>query len=173
LQAAEHRLTSFAKDSKVGFSLRHFTGTAHGVFTDYSGSLDFDDRAPENSRVSFEVNVGSIDTDNSKRDEHLRGTEYFNAQRYPTMTFASQKFKPVGKNKFMVTGPLRIKGHEKMVSVPVVLERKQTLWASGEESLHFSGSLEIDRTEFGVGEESALLGSQVTIELDLEFRGGR
>ena len=70
----------------------------------------------------------------------------------------------------MVTGVLTIKGHSKTVTVPVELARQATLWATGEQSLHFETTFTIDRTEFGVGEASSLLGSEVEIHLVVEFR---
>lgn len=160
----------YPKTSKVGFELRHFANEATGVFEKYSGHLNFSKSNPQAAQVGFSVDVTSVDTDNTKRDNHLRAEEYFDVDSHPKMTFESKVFKPVGKNRYMVTGPLTIKGHTKNVSVPVKLERSQTLWATGEEALEFSCSFKIDRTEFGVGESSTFLGSEVTINLFLEFR---
>lgn len=159
--------------SKVGFSLRHFGGRADGHFERYTGTLHFDEKNPAGSRVSFEVSVPSINTSNETRDEHLRNKEYFDATNYPQMTFTSKTFKKVGGKRYLVTGPLTIKGHTESVTVPVLLERKTTLWATGEDSLVFQASFDIDRTRFGVGEPSALLGSEVRIELELEFRNAK
>ena len=159
--------------SKVGFSLRHFTGRADGHFNRYSGTLDFDENAPDKSKISFEVDVPSVDTANGKRDDHLRDTEYFDATKYPKMTFKSESFKKTGKKSYMVTGPLTIKGHTENVTVPVILDRKTTLWATGEDSLIFEVTFNIDRTKFGVGESSSLLGSDVKIDLELEFRNAK
>lgn len=167
---AEESFKVFPKESKIGFTLRHFANKASGTFGQYSGTLDFSKKSPQNSKVSFSVDVNTVDTANTKRDDHLREAEYFDVAKYPKMTFESKVFKEVGKNRYMVTGPLTIKGHTKNVSVPVRLEKSQTLWASGEEALEFSCQFKIDRTEFGVGEESSLLGSEVTIDLLLEFR---
>lgn len=161
---------AFPSSSKVGFSLRHFTNTADGEFGKFSGTLEFSKQHPENSSIEYEVDVASVDTGNGTRDDHLRGDEYFEVKKYPKMTFESKAFKNVGKNKYMVTGALTIKGHSKNISVPVTLAKTQSLWASGEEALTFDSTFAVNRTEFGVGEESSLLGSEVTVSLHLEFR---
>lgn len=170
---AQEHLRVIPSSSKVEFSLRHFTGRAEGHFNRYSGTLDFDENAPEKSKISFEVDVPSVDTANGTRDDHLRGAEYFDATKHPKMTFNSESFKKTGKKRYMVTGPLTIKGHTENVTIPVVLERKTTLWATGEDSLIFEVTFNIDRTQFGVGESSSLLGSDVKIDLELEFRNAK
>ncbi len=156
--------------SRVSFTLRHFANQASGKFKDFSGDLSFSKASPETSSISFSVDAASVDTANSTRDSHLRGQEYFDVASHPKMTFESRAFKKVGKNRFMVTGPLTMRGQSKNITVPVVLQRSQTLWATGEEALQFSCQFSIDRTDFGVGESSSLLGSEVSIDLNLEFR---
>lgn len=167
---AKGAYTARSDASQVGFTLRHFANKASGNFDRFGGTLNFEKSNPEASQVTFSVDVNSVDTANSERDEHLRNKDYFDTTTYPKMTFESKAFKKVGKDKYMVTGPLTIKGHSKNISVPVTLERSQTLWATGEEALTFQCQFTIDRTEFGVGEASSLLGSEVTIDLNLEFR---
>lgn len=161
------------KESKVGFSISHLTNTATGQFNKFTSQLNFQKANPDKSTISFSVDVASVDTGNSGRDSSIRGDEYFAVAKYPQMTFESKAFKKVGENQFMVTGPLTIKGHTKNISVPVTLTKTGVTWATGEEVLRFKGAFAIDRTEFGVGESSSLLGSEVNIKLDLEFRGAK
>ena len=167
---AQGSLKPHQDGSRIGFSLRHLTGRAEGVFEIYDGKLDFVEKKPEQSKVSFEIDVASVNTENTKRDDHLRGSDYFHAKKFPKMTFHSERFNPVGDNRFMVTGPLTIKGHTKTVSFPVTLDRKTQLWATGQDALTFKINFTLDRTEFGVGESSSLLGSEVTVDILMEFR---
>lgn len=160
-------------EGKVAFSISHLTNTANGKFGKFDGQLHFSKDKPETSSVQVSVDTASIDTDNSSRDKSLRGAEYFAVADFPSMTFQSKGFRKVGPDKYLVTGPIVVKGHSKNISVPVTLGRTGTTWATGEEILRFQGSFEIDRTEFGVGEASSLLGSVVTVKLDLEFRGAK
>lgn len=159
--------------SSVRFSIKHLTNRANGKFSKFDGKLQFAKTQPEQSTVKFAIDVASVDTGNSSRDSSIKGDDYFNTQKYPKMTFESKVFKPLDKDHFMVTGPLTIKGHSKNISVPVTLTKTEQTWASGEEVLRFKGAFEVDRTEFGVGEASSLLGSQVSVVLDLEFRGAK
>lgn len=167
---AKEAYRAVASDSKVAFSIPHLTNRATGEFHKLDGTLNFVKDKPEACHVLFRVDTASIDTGNSGRDDNLRGQEYFSVAEFPSMTFESKVFKKVGANSYMVTGPITIKGHSKNISVPVTLAKTGTTWATGEEVLRFAGSFAIDRTEFGVGEASSLLGSEVTIRLDLEFR---
>lgn len=159
--------------SAVKFSISHLTNRAKGKFNKFEGNLNFSKSKPDESTVNFAVDVESIDTGNSSRDSALRAEEYFAVSQYPKMTFQSKGFKQVGKEKFMVTGALTIKGHSKNISVPVTLTKTGTTWATGEDILRFKGEFSVDRSEFGVGGSSALLGSEVSVTLDLEFRGAK
>lgn len=162
-----------APDSKVAFSIPHLTNRATGKFEKFDSTLTFVKDKPDACHIQFRVDTASIDTGNNGRDDNLRGKEYFSVAEFPSMTFESKAFKKVGTNKYMVTGPLTIKGHSKNISVPVTLAKTGTTWATGEDVLRFTGSFEVDRTEFGVGESSSLLGSEVTITLDVEFRAAK
>lgn len=156
--------------SHVGFSVRNLISPTLGQFKVYHGTLQFSPDHPEKSKVTFEVDVASIDTNIDKRDEHLRTDDYFAAETYPKMTFKSVAFKPVGPHRYLVTGPLTIKGHSKDISILVELKRHVQLWNVSADSLLFSSDFAIDRTEFGVGEPSLYMGSQVNIQLLLDFR---
>lgn len=156
--------------SHVGFSIRNFISQTPGEFKAYDGTLQFSAAHPETSKVTFEVDVASIDTDIDKRDEHLRSDDYFGAKAHPKMTFESVAFKSVGPHRYLVTGPLTIKGHSKDISIFVDLERNTQLWNVPSDSLLFTTEFDIDRTEFGVGEPMAVLGSEVHIRLRLDFR---
>ncbi|MGE0489328.1 MAG: YceI family protein [Vulcanimicrobiota bacterium] len=160
---------AYAKDSKVGFSISHFADRAEGKFGQFHGTLHFNSQDPASSSVEFQVGTNSIDTRNQERDSHLRGTDYFDSGRFPEMTFQSKSFRKVGSNKYMVTGPLTIKGVSKPVTVPVKLVEDKMLWATGVQALRFESTFEINRLDFGVGGENAFLGNEVRIELRLEF----
>lgn len=168
LADTEYRLVP--SSSKIGFSIRHLTGRAQGVFPTASGTLTFSKDRPADSKVEVSVEVASIDTKSAQRDQHLRAQEYFWVKKFPKMTFKSLSFRKVAENKYMVTGPLVIRGHSKDISVPMTLSKKGSTWATGEDVLQFQGDFNLDRTEFGVGQASSLLGNEVTLELFFEFR---
>src|SRR5204862_4405502 len=79
-----------------GFTVYQFLGTTHGKFTSFSGKIDVDREHPENSSVTAQIDVRSIDTHIKKRDDHLRSPEFFNVEKFPHMTFKSQSVKQTG-----------------------------------------------------------------------------
>src|SRR5438132_8817305 len=77
--------------STIGFSVHQLLGTTHGKFTKFSGKIEVDREHPENSSVTTQIDVRSIDTRIKKRDDHLRSTEFFNVERFPQIVFRSEE----------------------------------------------------------------------------------
>src|SRR5207302_3351461 len=76
--------------STIGFSVHQFLGTTQGKFTKFNGKIGVNREHPENSSVTAQIDVRSIDTRIKKRDDHLRGAEFFNVDKYPQITFKSR-----------------------------------------------------------------------------------
>ena len=167
---AQTRYQVDSRSSAVGFSIRNFLSQTPGVFHEFDGTLDFSAASPESSKVTFSVDIASIDTKIDKRDAHLRTDNYFGAATYPKMTFTSKTFQRAGIDRYLISGPITIKGHSKEISVVAHLARSAKLWTTGQDSLLFETSFVVDRLEFGVGEPNALLGNDVSVELKLDFR---
>jgi polyisoprenoid-binding protein YceI len=94
--------------SSVGFTIRHLVGKVPGRFTQFSGAITVDRDNLENSSVSAVILVGSVDTDNDKRNGHLKTADFFDAATYSTITFKSTSWKKTGEGAFDVTGDLNI-----------------------------------------------------------------
>src|SRR5260221_12405269 len=75
--------------SEVTFQVRHLVTKVRGRFTDFSGTIQFDEAHPEQSSVSLSINTASIDTGVADRDAHLRSDDFFSAEKHPTITFNS------------------------------------------------------------------------------------
>src|SRR6516165_4429718 len=73
--------------STIGFNVHQFLGTTHGKFTSFSGRIEVDWEHPENSSVTTQIDVRSIDTHIKKRDDHLRSPDFFNVEKFPRITF--------------------------------------------------------------------------------------
>src|SRR5205814_1303916 len=84
--------------STIAFKVRHLLGTAKGRFTKFSGTIEVDREHPEKSSVVATIQTASIDTAIAKRDEHLRGADFFNVQEFPEITFKSRHVKQTGPN---------------------------------------------------------------------------
>src|SRR5262249_50608727 len=107
--------------STIGFSVHQFLGTTHGKFTKFSGKIDIDREHPENSSVTAQIEVRSIDTRIKKRDDHLRSPEFFNVEKFPQITFKSRSVKRTGPQSGDILGDLTIHGVTKPITLHVKL----------------------------------------------------
>jgi polyisoprenoid-binding protein YceI len=120
--------------STIGFSVHQFLGTTQGKFTKVNGKIDVNREHPENSAVTAQIDVRSIDTRIKKRDDHLRSAEFFNVDKYPQITFKSRSVKQTGPQSGDILGDLTIHGVTKPVTLHVKLltplnETSRTRWA--------------------------------------------
>ena len=119
--------------STIGFSVHQFLGTTHGKFTNFSGKIDVDREHPENSSVTAQIDVSSIDTRIKKRDDHLRSAEFFNAEKFPHIMFKSRSAKQTGPQSGDILGDLTMHGVTRPITLHVRLltpinETAQTRW---------------------------------------------
>ena len=120
--------------STIGFSVHQFLGTTRGKFANFSGKIEVDREHPDNSSVTAQIDVRSIDTRIKKRDDHLRSTEFFNVEKFPQMTFKSRSVKQTGPQSGDVLGDLTMHGVTRPITLHVKLltpinETAQTRWA--------------------------------------------
>jgi polyisoprenoid-binding protein YceI len=159
--------------SQVGFAVKHLViSNVRGEFTKYAGKVVLDDADVAKSTVEATIDVASVDTKVADRDAHLRSPDFFDAEKYPAMTFRSTKVAKAGKDALKVTGDLTLHG----VTKPVVLDVTTTpevKGMSGETRRGFSATAKLNRKDFGLTwnkavETGPVVGDQVTIALDLE-----
>jgi polyisoprenoid-binding protein YceI len=120
--------------STIGFSVHQFLGTTHGKFTKFKGKIDVNREHPENSSVTAQIDVRSIDTRIKKRDDHLLSAEFFDVEKYPQITFKSRSVKQTGPQSGDIIGELTIHGVTKSITLHVKLltplnQTSQTRWA--------------------------------------------
>ncbi|MDA1114813.1 MAG: YceI family protein [Planctomycetota bacterium] len=157
-----------ATHSWVLFKINHLgLGTAWGSFNDFSGNFVLDSEKTADSSVSMTIDAGSVDTNNKKRNDHLKGPDFFNAKEFPTITFTSSKVTGKGDN-FQVTGTLTLLGKEKEITVDVkMVGEGGDPW--GNHRAGFEGSFTLDRTDFGMDfMKDGGLGSEVSVTLAFE-----
>ncbi len=159
--------------SEVTFQIRHLVSTVRGKFDTFQGTIVMDPGDPAASKVDFSIDASSIDTGVDKRDAHLRSEDFFYVEKYPRITFTSQKVEPTGQNAYDVTGTLTMRGVAKQVTLPVrFLGTAGDPW--GNTRAGFSTSTTLDRQEFGIqwnqslDQGGVLLGDDVGIAIDLE-----
>jgi polyisoprenoid-binding protein YceI len=120
--------------STIGFSVHQFLGTTQGKFTKFSGKIDVNREHPENSSVTAQIDVRSIDTRIKKRDDHLRSPEFFNVEKYPQISFKSRSVKQTGPQSGDIVGDLTMHGVTRPITLHVKLltplnETSRTRWA--------------------------------------------
>lgn len=141
--------------SEVMFQVRHLITRVRGRFSDFSGEIAFDEDAPENSTVTFEVKTASIDTNQSDRDAHLRSDDFFGVERFPVLTFKSVGIRKKSDTSFDVEGDFTIRDVAKRITLPVTfLGKAKDPW--GNEKLAFETELTINRKDYGLNWNAAL-----------------
>ncbi len=159
--------------SQVGFGVKHLViSNVRGAFSKYEGKVVLDEADVTKSSVEATIDVNSVDTRVADRDAHLKSPDFFDAAKYPSMTFKSNKVAKAGQDKLKVTGDLSLHG----VTRPVVLEVTTTPEVKGmygETRRGFSATTKISRKDFGLTwnkliEAGPAVGDEVTIALDLE-----
>ncbi|MBV8158403.1 MAG: polyisoprenoid-binding protein [Dyella sp.] len=132
------------------------------------GTLVFDDKDPSKSSVDVTLPLANLDTHVSKLDEHLKKPDFFDADKYPTITFKSTKVQAVGGNQYKVTGDLTVHG----VTKPVVLDA--TLNKSGEHpmmkvpTVGFDAVATLKRSDFGVGAYVPNVSDEIKVRITTE-----
>jgi len=131
--------------SSVKFNIRNFGIGISGAFTGLEGDISFDPKNPANATFRVTIDAGSVNTDNSLRDGHLKGESYFNVAQYKRISFQSTKISVTPNTGALVLyGKLTIKNHTQDISFPFTAEPSGDGWL-------FKGSVTINRRDFEVG----------------------
>ncbi len=162
--------------SAAHFSIKHMMiSTVRGGFGKVTGTVNYDGKNLATAKVNATIDAKSINTGEDKRDEHLRGKDFFETEKFPNITFKSTDIKPKGKGKFAMTGDLTMHGVTKPVTLDVEGPSQQIKDKQGNSKVGFSATGTIKRKDFGVTYNSVLdgggvaLGEEVPITLDVEL----
>jgi len=149
--------------------------TVRGSFPKFSGSLQIAGDDPTVAVFQVVIDVTSIDTRDAKRDEHLKSAEFFDAAKFPTMTFKSRKVVKAGEGRLKITGDLTLKGVSKEVVLDVEGPSAAAKDPWGMVRIGAQATAKINRQDFGLTWSKALetggvvVGDEVTITLDIEL----
>jgi len=153
--------------SSVNFSIRHFFTEVPGRFTKFTATITVDRDNLENSSAEATIDIASVTTAAPQRDAHLQKPEFFDAAKFPTMTFKSKSWKKTGGDTFDVTSDLTIKG----VTKEVVLKVTSLGFGPGMQGAMLSGwkcTTTIHRDDFGVSAFPKVVGADVEITINVE-----
>jgi len=161
--------------SSVKFTVEHLViSEVEGQFKTFTGSMISTKPDFTGSTVDFSVDVNSISTDNDMRDTHLKSDDFFNAEKFPKMTFKSTSFKKVSGNKYALTGNLTLRDVTKSVTFDVTYGGTAKD-GYGNTKAGFKATAVINRFDYGLKWNALTeaggmtVGSDVTIALRLEF----
>jgi polyisoprenoid-binding protein YceI len=159
--------------SEVTFQVRHLLTRVRGHFSDFNGTIEYDEENPEHSLVNVTVQAASIDTNERDRDAHLRSADFFDVENIPALTFRSTRIQRNAGDRFAVTGDLTIHGVIRSVSFDVAFLGKATdPW--GNERIAFEAETTVNRKDFGLTWNAALetggflVGDDVKISLSVQ-----
>lgn len=138
--------------ASIVFSVKHIYAIVSGHFRDFNGEIRFDPENLGQSRFDFSVKVKSIDTLNTKRDNHLLSGDFFDAGKYPVMTFKSSSIKHLQADQYSVEGTLTVKDVSRNVTVPFTFFGSKPHPFNPQQLVAgFEARMTIDRLEYHVG----------------------
>lgn len=155
--------------STVGFKVKHLFSYVSGRFDDVKGIIDVDPAMPENSSVEVTIATKSINTANTKRDDHLRSPDFFHVEKFPEMTFKSKKVVRTGDKTADVIGDLSLHGVTKEVVLKTTFLGKGK-GMTGDLQTGWEAKTKIKRSDFGLTWSKLIEGVQVVgDEIDIEL----
>lgn len=160
--------------TSVQFAVKHMViSEVTGKFNEFSGKVIMSEDDYTGAQIEGSVKIGSINTDNERRDGHLKSEDFFYAEKYPKMTFKSTKVEKTGTDTYQISGDLTIRG----VTKTVVFDAKLggTITAFGNQRMGWQATATINRFDFGLNWDKAIeiggliVGETVRININTEF----
>jgi polyisoprenoid-binding protein YceI len=145
----------------ITFQAKNMGITVDGTITGLQADVQFNPANLDASTIQASVDANTVNTDNSSRDEHLKGDGFFDVAHYPKITIKSVSFKHKSGNNYTGKFNLTIKNKTKTVDIPFTCIEKDNLTT-------FKGTFKINRLDFGIGDSSLILSDEVTINIIAE-----
>lgn len=146
------------EDTKVDFKIKNLGFYVDGTFSDISITSNFNSNNLSNSYIKGIVKVNTINTDNNKRDAHLRRADFFDVVNYEFIELESIEFEKETQNKYKLIAKLTIKKVTKTIVIPIeIVETKN--------SIRLTANFDINRLDYEVGESSFVMSDTVKIEI--------
>ena len=159
--------------SSITFSVNHLViSKVNGRFGEFTGKIDYDEKDISKSAAEVSIATARVDTDNEERDQHLKSAEFFDVDKYPTMTFKSKRIEKKGE-KLSAVGDLTLHGVTQEITIPIEFGGK-ILDPWGKTRIALDGSTRLDRTQFGLkwsktmDNGGLMVGNEVRISLNIE-----
>ena len=161
-----------AEHSNIGFSVKHLgISNVKGKFKVFSGVIMADEKDPGGCSVEVEIRADSVDTDNEKRDAHLKAADFFDTEKFPTLTFKSTQVKKT-KSGYTAIGSLSMHGVTREIRIPFTVQKAVDPWKKTR--IGVDAVLSINRQDYGIKWSNLMdnggfvVGNEVKIELAVE-----
>jgi polyisoprenoid-binding protein YceI len=152
---------SMVTRSVIALKIKNMGIGVDGAISGLQADIQFSPTNLASSTIEASVDANTINTDNSSRDDHLKGEDFFDVAHYPKITIKSVSFKHKSGNNYTGQFNLTIKGKTKLIEIPFTYTEKGTTGV-------FKGSFKLNRLDFGVGDSSLILSNDVTVNIDAE-----
>ncbi len=158
---AQKVLTPIDNTKSVTFKIKNLGITVDGNLTGLKGKIVFDEKLLSTSYIDVTVNSNTINTGIDARDKHLKKSEYFDVEKYPTLAIKSSKISAKGNGIYTLTGVLTIKGTTKNI----IIDFKSILLKDN--SINFISEFSINRRTFGIGGKSFTMSDNLIVKLNV------
>ncbi|MEN0054700.1 MAG: YceI family protein [Mucilaginibacter sp.] len=153
--------TSITK-SAITFKIKNLGLNTNGNFSGLQADIQFKPTDLAGSSINASVDATTVNTDNTMRDDHLKGTDYFNVATYPKITLKSVSFKHTKGDNYLGNFNVTIKDKTKLIEVPFT-------YTEAGNTASFNGSFKINRSDFGIGGKNMVLSNEATVEVNAEI----
>jgi len=156
--------------STAQFAIRHLAvSTVRGAFTKVSGTGQYDPADPTKTSIDATIDAASVDTRVEMRDKDLRSPNFFDVEKYPTITFKSKHTEAAGEGKLKMTGDLTMHGVTKEVVLDVDGPTAAIKDPMGNERIGASATTKVNRRDYGINGGASVAADDVTITIDVEM----
>lgn len=166
--AADYVIDSKGAHASIGFRIKHLGFSwLTGRFDRFTGTYSYDEKAPEASKVSVEIDTASISSNHAERDKHLRNSDFLDVEKFPKATFVSKKVEPTGEGKAKITGDFTLRGVTREVSIDAeYVGGGADPWGGNRSG--FTGTTSIVLADYGITFDLGPASKEVELTLDVE-----
>lgn len=166
--AADYQIDIKGQHAFIQFRIQHLGYSwLYGNFNEFSGDFSFDKNSPQNAKVNVIIKTASVDTNHAERDKHLRSDDFLDVKKFPEMKFVSTRYSPKAGAEGTLYGNLTLHGVTKPVTIHLThMGEGKDPWGGYRSG--FSGTAEINRSDFGIDKNLGPASEKVEIILSIE-----
>lgn len=166
--AADYTIDTKNAHASINFRIKHLGFSwLVGRFDQFSGTFSYDEKVPETSKVSVEIDTASVNSNHAERDKHLRNADFLDVTKFPKATFVSTSVAPAGDGKAKITGDLTLRGVTKPVTIDAAyVGGGADPW--GGNRAGFTGTTKLTLADYGINFNLGPASKEVELTLEVE-----